>query len=199
MFHFILFLHVLRTNNQFIGALATLAVKILGTTSLRSINVEMRDDPIITWVPKRSLIISHGIMMSKMFLKKGDPACATVVDKKTIWIDLLILPQGDVLYKKSYDGMLWRCVSTKEANEIMLEVHEGVCGPYMSSHMLACKIWKMITLGTYENVTYARYMTIIFINRRLCYTTWPPLAFFCLGQMQLAESIRKLRMPIALF
>lgn len=39
-----------------------------------------------------------------------------------------------------YDDILLRCVDTKEANEIMSEVHEGAWGTHMNGHMLALKI-----------------------------------------------------------
>ena len=35
---------------------------------------------------------------------------------------------GEVLYKKSKDQILLRCVDAIEAKKIVQEIHEGVCG-----------------------------------------------------------------------
>ena len=50
---------------------------------------------------------------------------------------------GSTLYKRSFDTTLLRCVDEKEAEQLMKEVHEGVCGPHMNGYMLAQKIMRM--------------------------------------------------------
>ena len=47
---------------------------------------------------------------------------------------------GDALYRRSPGGLLLLCLDQTSANRVMIEVHAGVCGPYMGSHMLTCKI-----------------------------------------------------------
>ncbi|KAK4733623.1 hypothetical protein R3W88_007884 [Solanum pinnatisectum] len=47
---------------------------------------------------------------------------------------------GGILYKKTTDLGLLRCVNAKEASTIMIEVHSGVCGPHMNGYVLARKI-----------------------------------------------------------
>lgn len=47
---------------------------------------------------------------------------------------------GKILYKKSYDGILLRCLDALEANKLWDKIHEGQCGPYTSEFMLALKI-----------------------------------------------------------
>ena len=42
---------------------------------------------------------------------------------------------GEVLYKKSKDQILLRCVDAKEAKKIVHEIHEGVCGTYANGHV----------------------------------------------------------------
>ena len=47
---------------------------------------------------------------------------------------------GDVLYKKSKDQILLRCVDANEAKKIVYEIHEGVCGTHASGHVMARQI-----------------------------------------------------------
>ena len=47
---------------------------------------------------------------------------------------------GDVLYKRTLDLNLLRCLDAEEAEKIMNEVHAGVCGPHMNGYVLAKKI-----------------------------------------------------------
>ena len=44
---------------------------------------------------------------------------------------------GEVLYKKSKDQILLRCVNAREAKKIVHEIYEGVCGTNPSGHMMA--------------------------------------------------------------
>ena len=43
----------------------------------------------------------------------------------------------DVLYKKSKNQILLRCVDANEAKKIVHEIHEGVCGTHASGHVMA--------------------------------------------------------------
>ena len=49
---------------------------------------------------------------------------------------------GDALYRRSPDGLLLLCLDRASANQVMREVHAGVCGPHMGGHMLARKIMR---------------------------------------------------------
>ncbi|RVW77460.1 hypothetical protein CK203_048036 [Vitis vinifera] len=44
---------------------------------------------------------------------------------------------GDTLYRRSTDGMLLLCLDRASADQVMREVHAGVCGLHMGGHMLA--------------------------------------------------------------
>ena len=52
------------------------------------------------------------------------------------------------LYRRSYDGIHFRCLKKEEAERVMEGVHQGVCGPHMNGRMLANKILRM---GYYWN------------------------------------------------
>ena len=49
---------------------------------------------------------------------------------------------GEVLYKKSKDQILLRCVDAIEAKKIMHEIHEGVCGTHANGHVMARQIMR---------------------------------------------------------
>ena len=45
-----------------------------------------------------------------------------------------------VLYKRMLNGTQLRCLKKDEANEVMKEIHAGVCSPHMNGIILAKKI-----------------------------------------------------------
>ncbi|XP_070005889.1 uncharacterized protein [Nicotiana sylvestris] len=47
---------------------------------------------------------------------------------------------GEILYKRTPDLNLLRCIDATEAERIMSEVHSGVCEPHMNGYILAKKI-----------------------------------------------------------
>ncbi|XP_071929677.1 uncharacterized protein [Coffea arabica] len=47
---------------------------------------------------------------------------------------------GEVLYKKTSDLGLLKCINEEEGGYMMKEVHSGVCGSHMNGHLLAKKI-----------------------------------------------------------
>ena len=49
---------------------------------------------------------------------------------------------GGRLYKRSYDGIHFLCVTAKEAQKIIEKVHESNYGPHMNVHMLSRKIMR---------------------------------------------------------
>ena len=66
---------------------------------------------------------------------------------------------GDILYKKSKDQILPRCVDADEAKKIVHEIHEVVCGTHASGHVMARQIMRAgYYWMTLENdcITYVR-------------------------------------------
>ncbi|XP_070029390.1 uncharacterized protein [Nicotiana sylvestris] len=49
---------------------------------------------------------------------------------------------GGILYRRTLDLGLLRCVDTKEASKLLEELHAGTCGPHMNDFVLAKKILK---------------------------------------------------------
>ncbi|XP_050919772.1 uncharacterized protein LOC127137345 [Lathyrus oleraceus] len=50
---------------------------------------------------------------------------------------------GWVLYKRKSDSILLRCVNKQEANEIIMEIHEGSFGTHASGHTMVKKILRV--------------------------------------------------------
>ena len=50
---------------------------------------------------------------------------------------------GGQFYRISYDGIHLCCLKKEEAERVMEEVHQGICGPHMNGRMLAKKILKI--------------------------------------------------------
>ena len=55
----------------------------------------------------------------------------------------------DQLYRKSYDGKYLHCLKKEEAEGVMEEVDQGICGPHMNGRILAKKI---LSIGYYWNM-----------------------------------------------
>jgi len=66
---------------------------------------------------------------------------ASKIDKKTLRrLTTSFYLDREILYKKSFDEMLSRCLDEDEAKDILQEVYKGICSTYASGHMMARKI-----------------------------------------------------------
>jgi Integrase zinc binding domain len=50
---------------------------------------------------------------------------------------------GNTLYRRSYDQLWLRCVSGPEAEQVMKEIHSGLCGAHQSGPKMKLKIKRM--------------------------------------------------------
>ena len=55
---------------------------------------------------------------------------------------------GGQLYRRSYDGVYFRCLKKEEVERVMEEVYQGICGSHMNGRMLDKKI---LRIGHYWN------------------------------------------------
>jgi ribonuclease HI len=73
------------------------------------------------------------------YLKEGllpeDKVAARRVKIQAAWFSLL----GGVLYKRGYSEPLLKCLPKNEAEYVMREIHEGICGNHLGARMLAQK------------------------------------------------------------
>ena len=55
---------------------------------------------------------------------------------------------GGQLYRRSYNGLYLCCLNKEEAEKVIEEIHQGICGPHVNGRMLAKKI---LRIGYYWN------------------------------------------------
>ena len=65
---------------------------------------------------------------------------------------------GGQFYRRSYDGIHLYCLKKEEANRVMEEVDQGICGPHMKGRMLAKKI---LRIGYYWNTMETDYVDYV--------------------------------------
>ena len=72
------------------------------------------------------------------------PKFANDNDKRTLRrLAMGFFLDGDILYKKSKDQMLLRCIDVDETKKFVHEIHEGVCGTHVSGHVMARQIMRV--------------------------------------------------------
>ncbi|XP_027171525.1 uncharacterized protein LOC113771103 [Coffea eugenioides] len=140
------FRHLPRARNAFADALATLASMIQYPDELKiePIQVQLQDKPAHCWVANESFDNVPWYSDLKEFLKTGSyPLHAGTKDKNFLRrMASKFFLNGEVLYKRTSDLNLLRCIDEDEAQYMMKEVHSGVCGPHMNGHLLAKKIMR---------------------------------------------------------
>jgi len=67
---------------------------------------------------------------------------------------------GDELYKRGYDQPLLKCVTTKQAQYVIKELHEGICGYHSGARTMTNKI---LRVGYFRPTMEADYYT--FVNK----------------------------------
>ncbi|XP_070045750.1 uncharacterized protein [Nicotiana tomentosiformis] len=89
----------------------------------------------------------------KRFLKtKEYPEQASEDQKRTIRrLDSSFFFSGEVLYKRTPDLNLLRCLDAQEAEKIMNKLHSGVCGPHMNGYVPAKKILRADNAANLNN------------------------------------------------
>ncbi|PKI73186.1 hypothetical protein CRG98_006432 [Punica granatum] len=145
-FEDISFTYTPRMNNQFADALATLA-------SMVSITKENLIEPLeieITKGPAHCNAIEASEAKPwyediKNFLRTGQ--CLPFADRrdrKTLRrLAIHYFLSGEMLYRRSFDSTLLRCIDEHESGCLMEEVHGGNCGPHMNGLMLVKKIMRL--------------------------------------------------------
>ncbi|KAG5233085.1 RNA-directed DNA polymerase (Reverse transcriptase), Ribonuclease [Salix suchowensis] len=138
------FTHLGREGNQFADALATLAsmARIDFGQNLQPIHIDIRNNPAHCCSVEGKIDGNPWYYDIKNFIQnQAYPMGAPNIEKKTLRrmaMDFYL--DGEVLYKRSSDGTLLRCLDGVEARNALREVHEGICSTHASGHMMARKI-----------------------------------------------------------
>ena len=136
-------------QNQIADALATMASMMDGPkeNEARPIVVEQKEEPAYCMtIEEDKGKNGEGEWYSDIlqYLKDGTyPPSADKNDQLTIrGLSTNYIICGARLYRRSYDGIHLLCVTTKEAQQIIEEVHESSYRPHVNAHMLSRKIMR---------------------------------------------------------
>ncbi|XP_075098908.1 uncharacterized protein LOC107797627 [Nicotiana tabacum] len=138
------FRYIPRFHNELADALATLASMLPypGNTHIDPLEIQIRDQHGYCNTIEAEPDGEPWYRDIKQFLKTREyPEHANRDQKRTVRrLSNGFFLSGEILYKRTPDLNLLRCVDAKEAEIIMNEVHLGVCGPHMNGYVLAKKI-----------------------------------------------------------
>ncbi|XP_070025753.1 uncharacterized protein [Nicotiana sylvestris] len=133
-----------RFHNDLVDVLATLASMLPypGNVHIGPLEIQIRERHGYCNTVKEEPNVQPWNHDIKRFVKtKEYPEQANGDQKRTIRrLANGFLLSGEVLYKRTPDLNLLRCVDAQEAGRIMHEVHAGVCGPHMNGYVLAKNI-----------------------------------------------------------
>ncbi|XP_070014019.1 uncharacterized protein [Nicotiana sylvestris] len=138
------FRHIPRIHNKISDALATLASMLHhpNKTYVDPLYIQVRHQHAYYNVDEEELDGEPWFHNIKEYIMSGvNLVHATGDQKRTIRrLASGYFLSGGILYKRTPDLGLLRCIYAKQALTIMAEVHSGVCGPYMSGYVMAKKI-----------------------------------------------------------
>ncbi|PKI71093.1 hypothetical protein CRG98_008517 [Punica granatum] len=145
-FEDISFTYTPRMTNQFADALATLAsmVSITRENLIEPLKIEIAEGP----AHCNSIEASEAKPWYediKNLLRTGQyPPFADRRDRKTLRrLVIHYFLSGEILYRRSFNSTLLRCIDEHKSRRLMEEVHGGNCGPHMNGLMLAKKIMRL--------------------------------------------------------
>ena len=136
-------------QNQIADALATMVSMMEGPKQdeARPIVVEQKEEPAYCMtIEEDEEKNGEGEWYSNILQYLKDRTYPKSTDKndqltiRRLSINYIIY--GERLYRRSYDGIHLLCVTAKEAQQIIEEVHESSYGPHMNAHMLLRKIMR---------------------------------------------------------
>ncbi|XP_049401665.1 uncharacterized protein LOC125865512 [Solanum stenotomum] len=143
-FRSIEFRYIPRFHNELADALATLASMLPypGNTCISPLKIQLRDQHgYCNTVEEKSDGEPWYLDISNFLQTWKCPKHANGSQKRTIrHLDSGFFFSGEILYKRTPDLNLLRCVDVEEAEKIMNEIHTGVCGQHMNGYVLAKKI-----------------------------------------------------------
>ncbi|XP_009594174.1 uncharacterized protein [Nicotiana tomentosiformis] len=138
------FKHIPRIQNEFVDALATLSSMIQHPHKnyIDLIEVEVRDQHAYCFHVDEEPDGKPWYHDIKKFLATQKyPENATNGQKRALRrLANHFFLSGEVLYRRTPNLGLLRCVDTIEATRVLEEIHAGTCGPQMNGFTLAMKI-----------------------------------------------------------
>jgi ribonuclease HI len=151
-FKYVTFTYTPRVHNHFADALATLAslIKLVEGDEVRPLRIETRDIPAYCVCIEECMNVEAEIDDKpwyydiKRFIQDREyPSRATENEKKYIRrMAFQFFLSREILYKRTHDATLLRCVDAEEANRLIQEMHAGLMGAHANGPFLARKIMR---------------------------------------------------------
>ncbi|XP_057990567.1 uncharacterized protein LOC131172949 [Hevea brasiliensis] len=140
-FEEISFTHLTCDKNQFADALATLAVmtQMEEGKIMQLLQIKARSELAYCLMIEEEVDGKPWYHDIQLYVKIGEyPSGVSRNEKRMIKrFALGYFPSGQILYKKSFNGELLRCMDAKEAKRILSETHKGNCATHSNGHMMA--------------------------------------------------------------
>lgn len=138
------FKHVPQIQNEFADALATLYSMIQHPNKnyIDPIKVEIHHQPAYCFHVDEEMDEKSWYYDIKRLFEVGEyPENATSKQRRTLrrMANHFFL-NGEILYRRTPDLGLLRCVDAAEATRLLEEIHAGTCGPHMNGFTLAKKV-----------------------------------------------------------
>ncbi|XP_069147092.1 uncharacterized protein [Solanum lycopersicum] len=138
------FRHVPRVQNEFADALATLSSMIRHPDHnyIDPIHIHIHEQPAYCFHVEEEPDGKHWYDDIRGYLKSGEyTEDATSVQKRTIRrLATQFFLSGEILYRRTPNLGMLRCVEAGEARRLVEEIHASTCGPHMNGFTLAKKI-----------------------------------------------------------
>ncbi|KAK8549098.1 hypothetical protein V6N12_061996 [Hibiscus sabdariffa] len=145
-FESISFSYIPREDNLVADALATLAALFKAGSRAEMMPIQMRifENPAHCCEVEEEADGNPWYYDILRYIKSREyPTQATENDKRIIRrMAVGYVLDGEVLYKRGSDQILMRCVNAKEAQQIIEEVHEGICGTHPNGFTMARRIMR---------------------------------------------------------
>ncbi|XP_048140320.1 uncharacterized protein LOC125316331 [Rhodamnia argentea] len=134
-------------QNRFADALATLSsmFQVTAGSDIKPLRIEILKHSAYSMLIEEEADGEPWYQDIKVYLQtRKFPEDSEAADRKyPMKLSSKFFLGGDTLYKRLYDSVLPRCVDAKEANRLMIEIHEGECGSHMNGHLLSKKIMRL--------------------------------------------------------
>ncbi|XP_070029086.1 uncharacterized protein [Nicotiana sylvestris] len=141
------FQHVPRVQNEFADALATLSSMMQHPEKnfIDPIPVKIHDQPAYCAHVEEEVDGKPWFHDIKEYLAKGEYLELTNATQKCMLCGLSnnFFHSGGILYRRTPDLGLLRCVDANEASRLLEEIHAETCDPHMNGFVLAKKILRV--------------------------------------------------------
>ncbi|XP_076904305.1 uncharacterized protein LOC143559665 [Bidens hawaiensis] len=135
------FIHIKRSENKSVDTLSKLAstnfehfakdirFEVLDRPSIPHNHVLIIQTGVESWMTPIMAYLSSGVLLE-------EKTAARKIRHKALNYQM----QEGVLYRRSFLGLLLRCVDAEDANYLIREVHEGICGLHAGLRMVVAKL-----------------------------------------------------------